>query len=1017
MSSLRLRKPSELETDAMLARCDSLTKNIRRRRWRSAFTVIYFTRALVSLSKRDLGKKTDLLQSLSYDAIVVNLRSNDYPRGGDSPPLREVDLQILSNVVREKSLESLAQLGGINHLASILVTDPNNGLSGDEAELMQRTDVFGANNYNKPPAKYFLSFVLTAFKDMTIIIPMASDVLSLAFSIKQQGLKQGWYDGGNIIVAIFLLVARSALSYYRQGRLFQKLSKDSSNIRVEVVRDSRRQPISIFDIVVGDVVFLKTGDQVPADGLFVDDHSLKVDEYSMTGQSDHVEVSSANPFLLSGTKVMDGYGRMMVVSVGVNTAWGKMMSSMSRRSDEETPLQARLNRFTCFIGKVGVLVAALEILILIIHFTGRTREDEAGNPQFTSRETKAWDVMDVVVRIIAVAVTIVAVAIPEDFPLAVTLSLAYSMKCMMSDNAMVGKLSACETMGSATTICMDKTGTLTLNEMRVTEFWMGKEDVSADASRKIAANVLVVLQQGTGLNTSGTVHMRPSASVPEILGSPTEKAILIWGVFELGMTMDELKQDWEIIQVEAFNSEKKRSGVAVRRRGEQVVHIHWKGAAEMILALCSGYFSQSGTVNIMNDEARSELGTIIRNMADKSLRCIAFAYKKTKRSPAQVRGRLEEDGLTLLGIVGIKDPCRPGVRRAVASCRSAGVNMKMITGDNVHTARAIALECGIFNPDEDIEHEAIVEGVQFRNYLPEQRMAAIDKIRVMARSSPFDKFLMVHCLKQKGHVVAVTGDGTNDGPALKEADIGLSMGILGTEVAKESSDIVILDDNFASMVTLLSWGRCVYNNIQKFIQFQLTLNVASLVINFVAAVSSGDVPLTAVQLLWVNLVMDTQGALALATEQPTNDLMQKPPVGRTEPLINSVMWRNLTSQASYQVIVLLTLQFKGGSIFGVDERGKDAIFFNCFVLCQIFNEFNARKLEDKNVFQGIHKNKLFLGIVSLTIVLQVVLVELLNRFANTERLDWGQWGACIGLAALSWPIGLLSKCIPVSGKN
>ncbi|XP_030444050.2 calcium-transporting ATPase 12, plasma membrane-type-like [Syzygium oleosum] len=1017
MSPLRLRKPSEAATDASLNHCDSPARIAHRRRWRLAFTVIYFTRALESMSKQVLGKKTDLLRSLSYVAIDVDLERDVNVRIGGHPSLRDVDPKMLSNMVREKRLESLAQLGGVKRLASILMTNPDNGLSGDETDLMQRTDVFGANKYTKPPAKSFLSFVLDALKDMTIIILMACAVLSLVFGIKQHGLKEGWYNGGSIIVAIFLVVIVSALSNYKQGRQFQKLSKESSNIRVEAVRDGRRQPISIFDVVVGDVMCLKIGDQIPADGLFVYGHSLKVDESSMTGESDHIEIHRENPFLLSGTKVIDGHGRMMVTSVGMNTAWGEMMSSVSRDLDEETPLQARLNKLTSFIGKVGLLVAVLVLLVLMIrYFTGHT-QDEAGHREYTSGKTKSGDVMDAMVCIVAAAVTIVVVAIPEGLPLAVTLTLAYSMKRMMGDNAMVRKLSACETMGSATTICTDKTGTLTLNEMRVTEFWMGKEHVSADASRKIAASILEVLLQAIGLNTTGTVHKRPSFSVPEILGSPTEKAILSWGALELGMTMDELKQDWEIIQVEAFNSEKKRSGVAVRRRGEQVIHIHWKGAAEMILASCSDYHSQSGMVNVMNDEARYEFGTIIKNMADESLRCIAFAYKKINGSIAQVHGRLEEDGLTLLGIVGINDPCRPGVRRAVVSCRSAGVNIKMITGDNVHTARAIALECGILNSDQDLEHEAIVEGAQFRNYSPEQRMAAIEKIQVMARSSPFDKLLMVQCLKQKGHVVAVTGDGTNDAPALKEADIGLSMGIQGTEVAKESSDIVILDDNFASVVTVLRWGRCVYNNIQKFIQFQLTVNVAALVINFVAAVSSGDVPLTAVQLLWVNLIMDTLGALALATEQPTNDLMLKPPVGRTEPLINGVMWRNLTTQALYQVIVLLTLQFKGSSIFGVDKKVKDTIIFNCFVLCQVFNEFNARKLEDKNVFKGIHRNKLFLGIVSMTIILQVVMVELLNRFANTERLDWGQWGACMGLAALSWPIGWLVKCIPVSGKK
>lgn len=380
----------------------------------------------------------------------------------------------------------------------------------------------------------------------------------------------------------------------------------------------------------------------------------------------------------------------------------------------------------------------------------------------------------------------------------------------------------------------------------------------------------------------------------------------------------------------------------------------------------------------------------------------------------QVNTKFEESGLTLLGIVGLKDPCRPGVREAVQSCKKAGVNVKMITGDNLFTAKAISVECGILEPDIESHDEAVIEGREFRSYSHEERMQKIDQIQVMARSSPLDKLLMVQCLKQKGHVVAVTGDGANDAPALKEADIGLSMGVQGTEVAKESSDIVILDDNFASIVTVLRWGRGVYNNIQKFIQFQLTVNVAALVVNFVAAVSSGNVPLTAVQLLWVNLIMDTLGALALATEQPSDDCMKRAPVGRTEPLITKVMWRNLTAQALYQIAILLTLHFKGKAIFGVGDRVKDTLIFNCFVFCQVFNEFNARKLEKKNLFEGILKNRLFLGIIGITIVLQVTMVEFLKKFADTERLNWGQWGACIAIAAISWPISWLVKCIPVS---
>ncbi|GAB2210221.1 hypothetical protein Drorol1_Dr00015481 [Drosera rotundifolia] len=402
-------------------------------------------------------------------------------------------------------------------------------------------------------------------------------------------------------------------------------------------------------------------------------------------------------------------------------------------------------------------------------------------------------------------------------------------------------------------------------------------------------------------------------------------------------------------------------------------------------------------------------------MAAGSLRCIAFGHKKIEHNAQESddQPELREEGLTLLGMVGLKDPCRPGVKKAVESCQNAGVNIKMITGDNIFTAKAIATECGILRMGFDDQDGAVILGSEFRSYTPQQRLEKVNKICVMARSSPMDKLLMVECLKQKGHVVAVTGDGTNDAPALKQADIGLSMGIQGTEVAKESSDIVILDDNFSSVETVLCWGRGVYDNIQKFIQFQLTVNIAALVINFVAAVSAGDVPLTAVQLLWVNLIMDTLGALALATEKPTKELMDKKPVGRTEPLITNIMWRNIAAQAAYQVAVLLILQFKGESMFRVDTAVKDTLLFNTFVLCQVFNEFNARKLEKKNVFKGIHRNKLFLAIIGITIVLQVVMVEFLKRFAGTERLNWEQWGVCLGLASASWPIGWIVKCIPV----
>ncbi|XP_075653659.1 putative calcium-transporting ATPase 13, plasma membrane-type [Castanea sativa] len=985
-----------------------------KKRWRSAFVSIYYYRAFLSLFKTSLSKKKYTKISPSHSFIILDL-NQDNKLKTDQASLTKIDQKTLTELVKEKDIEKLQIIGGIDRLASSLKTNVESGIQGNIEDIAHRHEAFGTNTYKRPPTKSFFHFVVEAFKDLTILILLGCAVLSLVFGIKENGIKEGWYDGGSIFVAIFLVIAVSTISNFRQNRQFDKLSKVSNNIQIEVVRAGRRQQISIFEIVVGDVICLKIGDQVPADGLFLDGHSLQVDESSMTGESDHVEVNCSHPFLFSGTKVVDGYARMLVTSVGMNTIWGEMMSSISRDTNEQTPLQARLNKLTSSIGKVGLAVAFLVLVVLLVrYFTGNTT-DENGNKEFNGSSTKVDDILNAVVGFVAAAVTIVVVAIPEGLPLAVTLTLAYSMKRMMGDQAMVRKLSACETMGSATTICTDKTGTLTLNKMKVTKFWLGKESFAPATYSKIAPYILELLQEGVALNTTGSVYKPTLGSEIEFSGSPTEQAILSWAVLELNMEMEQLTQSRKILYVEAFNSQKKRSGVITRRKIDNTIHVHWKGAAEMILKMCSSYYDASGIMKDLDDSEKMKFEQRIQGMAASSLRCIAFAHKRISKEDQEhdmEQKKIEEDGLTLLGLVGIKDPCRPGVKKAVEDCQNAGVNIKMITGDNVFTAKAIATECGILRFDQDMSG-AVVEGIEFRNYTPEERMEKVDKICVMARSSPFDKLLMVECLKQKGHVVAVTGDGTNDAPALKEADVGLSMGIQGTEVAKESSDIVILDDNFASVATVLRWGRCVYNNIQKFIQFQLTVNVAALVINFVAAVSAGEVPLTAVQLLWVNLIMDTLGALALATEKPTEELMTKPPVGRSEPLITNIMWRNLLAQALYQIIVLLTLQFKGESIFGVTEKVNDTLIFNTFVLCQVFNEFNARKLEKKNVFKGIHRNKLFLGIIAMTIVLQVVMVEFLKKFAGTERLNWGQWGECIGFGIVSWPIGWIVKWIPV----
>ncbi|XP_047179918.1 calcium-transporting ATPase 9, plasma membrane-type isoform X2 [Vigna umbellata] len=837
------------------------------------------------------------------------------------------------------------------------------------------------------------------------------------------GLAEGWYDGGSIAFAVLLVIVVTAVSDYRQSLQFQNLNSEKQNIQLEVIRGGRTIKMSIFDIVVGDVVPLKIGDQVPADGVLITGHSLSIDESSMTGESKIVHKDHKSPFLMSGCKVADGVGVMLVTGVGINTEWGLLMASISEDNGEETPLQVRLNGVATFIGVVGLSVAVLVLAVLLgRYFSGHTK-DVDGQVEFVAGKTSASNVVDAVIKIFTIAVTIVVVAVPEGLPLAVTLTLAYSMRKMMADKALVRRLSACETMGSATTICSDKTGTLTLNQMTVVEAYVGSTKVNPpDDSSKLNPKALSLINEGIAQNTTGNVFFPKDGGETEVSGSPTEKAILSWAL-KLGMNFDVTRSNSKVLHVFPFNSEKKRGGVALKLGGSEV-HIHWKGAAEIVLGACTQYLDSDGQMQSI-EEKKAFFRQSIDDMAARSLRCVAIAYRSYEldKVPSSEQDldqwSLPEHELVLLAIVGIKDPCRPGVKDAVKLCSDAGVKVRMVTGDNLQTAKAIALECGILASSEEAVEPTIIEGKKFRELSEKEREDCAKKITVMGRSSPNDKLLLVQALRKGGEVVAVTGDGTNDAPALHEADIGLSMGIQGTEVAKESSDIIILDDNFASVVKVVRWGRSVYANIQKFIQFQLTVNVAALVINVVAAITSGDVPLNAVQLLWVNLIMDTLGALALATEPPTDSLMRRSPVGRREPLITNIMWRNLIVQAVYQITVLLVLNFHGESILPKQDtradsfQVKNTLIFNAFVLCQLFNEFNARKPEEMNVFRGVTKNKLFMGIVGATFILQIIIIEFLGKFTSTVRLDWKLWLASLVIGFVSWPLAIAGKFIPV----
>ncbi|XP_015885043.1 calcium-transporting ATPase 1 [Ziziphus jujuba] len=915
----------------------------------------------------------------------------------------------LGSIVEGRDVKKLKIHNGVEGIVSKLATSLNDGIPTSEQLLNKRREIYGINKFTESPVRGFWVFVWEALQDMTLMILGICAFVSLLVGIVMEGWPKGAHDGLGIVASILLVVFVTASSDYRQSLQFKDLDKEKKKITVQVTRNGIRQKISIYDLLPGDIVHLNIGDQVPADGLFLLGFSVLINESSLTGESEPVNVNSQNPFLLSGTKVQDGSCKMLVTTVGMRTQWGKLMATLSEGGDDETPLQVKLNGVATIIGKIGLFFAVVTFAVLVQGLF--TRKLQQGSQWNWSGD----DAMEIL-EFFAIAVTIVVVAVPEGLPLAVTLSLAFAMKKMMNDKALVRNLAACETMGSSTTICSDKTGTLTTNHMTVVKACICGKVKEVDDSEKtsvfcseIPDSALRILLQSIFNNTGGEVVKNKDGRV-ELLGSPTETALLEFGLL-LGGDFQAERQASKIVKVEPFNSVKKRMGVVLELH-EGAFRVHSKGASEIILAACDKMLDSNGNVVPLDQASFSIIKNTIEQFANEALRTLCLAYMEipcdfSAESPIPIKG------YTCIGIVGIKDPVRPGVKESVAICRSAGITVRMVTGDNINTAKAIARECGILTDDG-----IAIEGPVFREKSEEELHEIIPKLQVMARSSPMDKHTLVKHLRTTFQdVVAVTGDGTNDAPALHEADIGLAMGIAGTEVAKESADVIILDDNFSTIVTVAKWGRSVYINIQKFVQFQLTVNVVALVVNFSSACLTGNAPLTAVQLLWVNMIMDTLGALALATEPPTDDLMKRSPVGRKGNFISNVMWRNILGQSLYQFLIIWYLQTRGKAVLQLDGPDSDLILntliFNSFVFCQVFNEISSREMEKINVFKGIMKNYVFVAVLSCTVLFQIIIIEFLGTFASTTPLTLGQWFVSIFLGFLGMPIAAALKMIPV----
>ncbi|KAL0431497.1 UNVERIFIED_CONTAM: Calcium-transporting ATPase 2, plasma membrane-type [Sesamum radiatum] len=916
----------------------------------------------------------------------------------------------LGSIVEGHDVKKLKLHDGVSHIAEKLATNASDGLSADAEALNRRQEIYGINKFQESKARSFWVFVWEALQDMTLMILAVCALVSLVVGIATEGWPKGAHDGLGIVASILLVVFVTATSDYRQSLQFRDLDREKKKISIQVTRNACRQKMSIYELLPGDIVHLAIGDQVPADGLFLSGFSVLIDESSLTGESEPVVVNAENPFLLSGTKVQDGACKMLVTSVGMRTQWGKLMATLSEGGDDETPLQVKLNGVATIIGKIGLFFAVVTFTVLVQKMVSQ---------KWLIGTTFSWSGDDALelLEYFAIAVTIVVVAVPEGLPLAVTLSLAFAMKKMMNDKALVRHLAACETMGSATSICSDKTGTLTTNHMTVVKscICMNVKELSTpddayDLRSELPESVVKILLQSIFNNTGGEVVINKDGK-REILGTPTETAILEFGL-SLGGDFHMERRASKVVKVEPFNSTKKRMGIVLELT-KGGLRAHTKGASEIVLAACDKVINSNGEVVPIDEASCKYLKETIEQFANEALRTLCLAYTELENG-FSAEDAIPASGYTCIGIVGIKDPVRPGVRESVALCRSAGVTVRMVTGDNINTAKAIARECGILTDDG-----IAIEGPVFREKSLEELLELIPKIQVMARSSPLDKHTLVKHLRTTfNEVVAVTGDGTNDAPALHEADIGLAMGIAGTEVAKESADVIIMDDNFSTIVTVAKWGRSVYVNIQKFVQFQLTVNIVALVVNFSSACLTGSAPLTAVQLLWVNMIMDTLGALALATEPPTEELMKKSPVGRKGNFISTVMWRNILGQSLYQFLVIWFLQAYGKTFFRLHGCSDpdlilNTIIFNTFVFCQLFNEVNSREMEKVNVLKGILNNYVFVSVLGSTVLFQIIIIEYLGTFANTTPLTLMQWLVCVFIGFLGMPIAVVLKLIPL----
>ena len=838
-------------------------------------------------------------------------------------------------------------------------TDSEKGLNPEQVEKSRST--YGTNSFVRQSHESLAKRIWDASTEPMLVMLIFAAIITLAVNITRYftGGEYNFLECVGIFAAIALSVVITIITEGKSAKAFEALNKINEDTLIKVIRNGEPQLITQKEIVVGDIIMIETGDKIVADGRLFSSNDLFVDESALTGESLPVKkdaefvcqkstpVAERANMLYSGCFVSAGNGQMLVTGVGNDTEFGQIAQELSSIEKTTTPLQEKLDKLGKQITVLGASAAAIVFAIEVLQFVmnGQLNLDTVSDAFITS-------------------IVLIVAAVPEGLPTIVAVSLALNIIKMSKENALVKKMIACETIGCVNIICSDKTGTLTENRMTVQKIYTGGELIDPEQLKD------EMLLKNYCINSNANISEEDGSW--SFIGNPTEGSLLA-AAAKAGVDYQELRQAADIVRVFPFSSQNKDMSTIVRENGKEILYV--KGNPEKIISLCTG----------ISEEEKEKNFHLMEEFQNKAGRLLAFAHKELEGQYNDEEQDEVEQGLIYDGFVVISDPLSPDVYESIRNCRSAGIEVKMLTGDNIRTARAIANELHML----DDAHIA-VEAADIEKLTDEELKEALKKIQVIARSTPLVKMRVVKLLKEQGNVVAVTGDGINDAPAIKHADVGIAMGIAGTDVTKEASDMVLLDDSFSTIIKAVQWGRGIYENFKRFIQFQLTVNVSSVVVVICSILAGFSAPFTALELLWINIIMDGPPALTLGLEPIRPDLLKHKPTRRNENIISKKMLLRIFVNGIFSSVIFMLQHFK--NFLGAAPEEEATVLFTLFVLFQLFNAFNCRELDDTPMFKNLLKNKLMLGVFLLVLILQGIITQFGAAVFETVPLSAAMWG-------------------------